>query len=79
MERRDLIIGSMLIATLGVIVSSIIMFATSGLGTPDAYFLWQQVVNFFIMLYFVSMIPWFLDERKKEQSQIPEVNTGHLE
>ena len=37
MERRDLIIGFMIITTLGVIVSSIIMFAMSGLGTPDEY------------------------------------------
>ena len=69
----------MAFTALGVIISTIISFTVAGLGTPDEYFLWQQVVNFFIMLFFVGMIPYFIDERKKEQNQIPEEDTGILE
>ena len=79
MEQRSLIIGFMVITTVGVIVSSIIMFAMSGLGTQADYFLWQQIMNLFITLYFVSMIPWLLNESKKEQSQLMEENNGNLE
>ena len=69
MERRDLIIGFMLLTSVGVIASGIIAFAMSGLGTQDDYFLWQQIVNFFIMLYFVGMLPYLLNEREAKKPE----------
>lgn len=66
MNKRDIIIGFAAFTALGVVFSTITMFIMAGLGTPDEYILWQHIVNFFIMLYFVGMIPYFLNERKKE-------------
>ena len=65
MKRKDIMIGFMVFTCLGVIASTIISFVMWGLGTPDDAFIWQQVVYLFIALYFASMIPYLLSERKK--------------
>lgn len=66
MNRKDIVTGFMLVAVLGIIASAIMSFVAAGIGTPDEVFFWQQAVTLFIALYFASMIPSLLNERRKE-------------
>ena len=68
MNKQQLTNVFLIVTCIGLIVSIIGMFTSSGIA-PESYPLWQIIFDIFVIFYFLGMVLSFREKNKNAQSQ----------